>query len=140
MNKIILIIVVVAILGAGGYFLLRGGYQAPAPGSITPGITAPEETPEAIAPKEVTVVGTEFAFSPANLTVAAGEKVKLTFKNDGGAPHNLVIEGLGVSTETISGGKSDTIEFTAPASGTYPIFCSVPGHRASGMEGSLIVE
>lgn len=144
MNKKILIAVVVLILVIGGYFLLKGGYQSSTP--TAPEVTVPEATLEEgtseITPgvKEVTVIGTEFAFSPALITVSAGEKVKLTFRNNGGAPHNLVIEGLGVSIKTIGGSRTDTIEFTAPAPGIYPIFCSVSGHRAAGMEGQLIVE
>lgn len=136
MNKTILITVVILIALVSGYFLLRGGYQAPMPTAPAPG----EATAPTSAIKEFTISGSEFSLNPALITVSAGERVRITFRNIGSAPHNLVIEGLGVSTKTISGGKSDTIEFTALASGTYSIFCSVPGHRASGMEGSLIVE
>lgn len=97
-----------------------------------------ENAAEAI--KEITVVGTEFAFSPSAITVQAGENVKLTFKNEGRAPHNLVIEGLGISTKIIGSGKTDTIEFISPDPGTYAVFCSVGSHRAEGMEGDLIAE
>ena len=139
MNKTILVAVIILIVIAGGYFLLRGGYQAPAPApeEVTP---ASEKNTPASAVKEFTVSGSEFSFSPSSISVKSGDRVRITFRNTGGAPHNLVIEGLGVSTKTIGGGKTDTIEFTASASGTYPIFCSVSGHRAAGMEGQLIVE
>jgi nitrite reductase (NO-forming) len=66
--------------------------------------------------------------------------VKIIFKNEGKAPHNLVIQGLGIGTRTIGVGQTDTIEFTAPSSGTYTFYCSVPGHRAAGMEGRLEVK
>lgn len=155
MNKTILIVIIVAIAVLGGYFLLKGGYQTPTssptpasgvtPGTVdettvTPeGTSAPEEVPIS-AVREVLVIGTEFAFSPSTITVQAGEQVKINFQNGGSAPHNLVIEDLGVKTRTIGGGQTDTIEFTAPVSGTYTIFCSIPGHKAAGMEGSLLVE
>ena len=42
-------------------------------------------------------------------------------------------------TKTIGGGGSDSIEFAAPAPGTYDYFCSFPGHSAI-MKGKLIVE
>lgn len=90
--------------------------------------------------KEFVVSGNEFSFSPSTITVKAGEKVKIIFENNGRTPHNLVIEGLGISTKVIGGGKTDIIEFIAPTSGTYVILCSVPGHRAAGMEGQLRVE
>lgn len=44
-----------------------------------------------------------------------------------------------VHTKLIGGGESDTIEFTAPAKGTYEFLCSFPGHSAL-MKGSFIVE
>ncbi|WAC12123.1 azurin [Dyadobacter pollutisoli] len=42
-------------------------------------------------------------------------------------------------TKLVGGGESDTIEFTAPAKGTYTFICSFPGHYAL-MKGSFIVE
>lgn len=42
-------------------------------------------------------------------------------------------------TKLIGGGESDTIEFPAPAKGTYEFLCSFPGHSAM-MKGSFIVE
>lgn len=150
-TKTIGIIIVVFVVIVGGYFLLRGSYQVPTSAPIQTPTARPEETqkPEKTLPTtqtpasgitEISVVGTEFSFNPASINVKVGEKVKLTFKNDGRAPHNLTIEGLNVGTKTISGGQTDVIEFTAMTSGTYAFFCSVPGHRASGMEGNLKVE
>ena len=42
-------------------------------------------------------------------------------------------------TKVIGGGESVTIEFTAPAAGTYPFICSFPGHYGF-MKGEFIVE
>ncbi len=42
-------------------------------------------------------------------------------------------------TKMLGGGESDTIEFTAPAKGTYEFLCSFPGHYAL-MRGTFIVE
>jgi azurin len=42
-------------------------------------------------------------------------------------------------TKMLSGGESDTIEFVAPAAGTYDFICSFPGHYAL-MKGKFIVE
>ncbi len=134
MNKIILIIVVILIVFAGSYFLLKEGYQA----SIQSLTSAPGAALGTV--EEITVIGTEYAFSPSTITVQVGRPVKITFQNRGSANHNLIIEGLGVSSRTIRSGQTDAIEFTAPTSGTYTIFCSVPSHRASGMVGSLKVE
>ena len=42
-------------------------------------------------------------------------------------------------TKTLGGGESDSIEFAAPAPGTYDYICSFPGH-SSLMKGKLIVQ
>lgn len=42
-------------------------------------------------------------------------------------------------SKLIGGGESDTIEFTAPAAGSYPFLCSFPGHYGF-MKGEFIVE
>ena len=99
-----------------------------------------EEEEEKVEIKEFEVSGSEFSFEPSSITVKAGQKVKIKFKNKGNAPHNLVIEGLGVGTKTIGNGQKDVIEFTASIPGKFAIICSVPGHKEAGMEGSLIVE
>ena len=42
-------------------------------------------------------------------------------------------------TKLLGGGESDTIEFVAPAAGTYDFICSFPGHFAI-MKGKFIVQ
>ncbi len=44
-----------------------------------------------------------------------------------------------VHTKMLGGGESDTIEFEAPAPGTYEFMCTFPGHYAL-MHGKFIVE
>ena len=149
MNKVILIIIVILIVIVGGYFLLRGAYQAPALAPTTPAPTAPTEEvspgPEEVsAPtpsvKEFTVSGTEYNFNPSSIRVSAGDRVKITFRNDGRIGHNFVVKDLGISAKTIGSGQTDIVEFTAPQSGNYTFICSVPGHATAGMAGDLIVE
>ena len=41
-------------------------------------------------------------------------------------------------TKLLGGGEADSIEFTAPAPGTYDFLCTFPGHSAI-MKGKLIV-
>ena len=137
MNKVIIVIIVL-LVGVGGYFLLRGGYQTP---TSTPSPTS-EAVEEKIVSgvKEITIIGTEFNFNPSSITLKTEEEVRIIFKNTGKAPHNLVIEDLGIKTKTIGPGQTDTIEFTASSSGTYTFFCSISGHQAAGMEGSLKIE
>lgn len=141
-SKYIGIIIVVLLVAAGGYFFLRTNYRASAP-ALTPAPTV-ATSPATQAPTsgvtEISVSGTEFKFSPAVINVKVGERVKITFRNIGKAPHNLALEGLDVTTKTIGTGQTDVVEFTASSAGTYNFFCSVPGHRIDGMEGRLKVE
>ena len=124
-----------------GFFFLRKPALAPTTtqASPTPGAgTTTTQTEGEV--REITVEGDEYAFSPESITVLAGEKIRLTFKNMGNLPHNFAIDELGVSTKTIAGGNSDTIEFTAETTGTFAFYCSIAGHRQLGMEGELEVQ
>ena len=101
--------------------------------------TAPEQTAETGELKEFTVEASEFSFNPSSITVNKGDRVKITFKNVGSAVHNFVIDELGVSTNTLSPGGIETIEFIADRSGTSAFYCSIPGHRSAGVEGQITV-
>lgn len=84
---------------------------------------------------------TALAFNTTNLTAKAG-KVTIDFKNPSAIPHNVVIEEetgkeLAGFEPIAEGEESETAELKP---GTYTFFCSVPGHREAGMEGTLTVE
>lgn len=87
--------------------------------------------------KKITVVGKEFAYEPSVLDLKVGEKVELTFKNEGKYPHDLDIPALSVNTEVIPAGKETTVIFMPEKSGSYELFCSVAGHKDLGMKGSV---
>ncbi|HET7454402.1 MAG TPA: plastocyanin/azurin family copper-binding protein [Solirubrobacterales bacterium] len=80
------------------------------------------------------------AFDKESLEAKAG-KVTIDFDNPSAIPHNVVIEENGkelAGFEPIAEGeKSETAELKA---GTYTFYCSVPGHREAGMEGTLTVK
>jgi plastocyanin len=67
--------------------------------------------------------------------------VKLTFTNQAPEGHNLTIATSGGqvvgSTPTFQGGSHTLAVHLKP--GTYTYFCSVPGHRTAGMQGTLVV-
>jgi manganese oxidase len=82
---------------------------------------------------------TEFAFDPADITVAAGAPLTFNLSNNGQAEHDYTIE-TGPQSETISAGGSATLEVSdGLEAGTYRVFCSLPGHADAGMEGTLNV-
>jgi plastocyanin len=61
--------------------------------------------------------------------------------NNGPSSHNLTVDGPGVSdkaTSTFAAGGSEDLTVTLK-SGSYDLFCSVPGHEQLGMDTSLTV-
>jgi uncharacterized cupredoxin-like copper-binding protein len=88
----------------------------------------------------VTVVATEFAFDPADFSLPADTDTDLTLQNDGVVEHDIVVEELDDEELVLANaGQSVTETVNLPA-GTYTFYCSIPGHRAGGMEGALTVE
>lgn len=83
----------------------------------------------------------QLEYSTKSLSAKAG-KVTISFTNMAPLSHNVSIESssgqtLG-ATPTFSGGtKTLSLELKP---GTYKFFCSVPGHRQAGMEGTLTVK
>lgn len=89
--------------------------------------------------KTVNVEGSEFTYSPSDITAKAGETVTINFKNTGSVEHTFVIKDLNFKL-VVSPGVTKTGSFTAPAAGgTYEIHCDVPGHTEAGMKGKLNV-
>jgi mono/diheme cytochrome c family protein len=71
---------------------------------------------------------------------AQGTPGKITVKmaNKSGTPHDIVIDGKGKGQVVQNGAVS---QFEADfAAGSYTFYCSVPGHRAAGMQGKLTVK
>jgi plastocyanin len=86
----------------------------------------------------VTVVASEFTFDPDELSFPSGTTVRVD--NQGVIEHDLVVEGHEEETEIYAAaGQSEEGTIDLP-SGSYTFYCSIPGHRASGMEGSLTIE
>jgi plastocyanin len=83
----------------------------------------------------------QLKYSTTSLTAKAG-KVSIDFTNTASLEHNVTVASstgavLG-ATPTFNGG-SKTLSFTLKV-GTYKFYCSVPGHRMAGMEGTLTVK
>ncbi len=87
----------------------------------------------------------------ATLVVPPKSSVVMNFSQDDGTPHSaIIIDGrepiptmadrpaiprayTNKASEGLPQGAKDVIRFTAPDSGSYRIFCGVPGHGLSGM-------
>ena len=84
--------------------------------------------------------GGALEFEQKSLSAAPG-RATFEFTNQSSTPHDFVLERDGEElgkTDVITQGE-DTTQATLEA-GDYTYFCSVPGHRQAGMEGTLTVE
>lgn len=81
------------------------------------------------------------AYTTDEATAEAG-KVSVNFTNSSPVPHDVRIEDSGGKdvggTEVFAEGNESAEVNLKP--GEYTFYCSVPGHRQGGMEGTLTVE
>ncbi len=81
------------------------------------------------------------AYTAKTAEAEAGE-VTIDFTNPQAVPHDVAIEDSSgeviAQTETIAEGSESASANLKP--GTYTFFCTVPGHREAGMEGTLTVK
>jgi plastocyanin len=140
-----LLLAALALVACGGGDDTTGGETA----------AAPETTQEAESEKEAdggtggsaAAVDIEadpsgqLAFTSDEASAKAG-KVTVNFTNTSPVPHDVRIESSGGEevggTEVISeSSESATVDLKP---GEYTYFCSIPGHRQAGMEGTLTVK
>jgi nitrite reductase (NO-forming) len=74
---------------------------------------------------------------PASITVAKGQHVTLHVTNKGAMQHDIVLDGQ-KAAGMIDPGKSATVDFGMIDKSTVA-YCTVPGHRAAGMEMKINV-
>lgn len=97
-------------------------------------------TPSGGGAKAATISETEFKLTPSTAKVGAGA-VTVTAKNDGTIVHTLEIDGNGVEKKTgmIQAGSSAVLKVNLKP-GTYEMYCTIPGHKQSGMKGTIVVK
>jgi plastocyanin len=88
--------------------------------------------------RPVEVTADDFAFDPDEITAEAGEDLVIVLTS-GDMLHDFTIDELDAH---VAAGGGDTAEggLSAAEPGSYTYYCSVPGHRNAGMEGTLTVE
>ncbi|MFP5578209.1 MAG: cupredoxin domain-containing protein [Acidimicrobiia bacterium] len=97
-----------------------------------------EGTPVADGAREIEVVANDFAFEPAEITAEAGEDLAIVLTSED-MLHDFTIDELDAHV-VAERGDTATGGVAAVEPGTYTYYCSVPGHRNAGMEGTLTVE
>jgi len=131
----------------------------------------PTGAAEAVANTEVvelTITAVDLAFAPTEVSVASGQKVRLTFINNGAIEHDWDVHGMAVDGLTVienpatlnqrmadllaqaeqagrpyaaaMSNERMVVEFTPTTAGTFEMSCMVPGHKEAGMVGTFTVD
>lgn len=117
-----------------------GAASEPAPAPPAP---APNPEPEPVA-NRLGVRAAEYYFTLSRASVAAGA-VTVELDNRGEDAHDLHLQRQGGGSEPVleleetQSLQHTSASFDLPA-GTYELWCSLPGHRAAGMETTLAVD
>jgi plastocyanin len=95
--------------------------------------------PKGASTETISVEAGNFYFKPDKITADPGiATIKLTAKN---GIHDFVFDGAysGFQLEADGGGGSQSQKIDLKP-GKYTFYCSITGHRAQGMEGTLTVK
>jgi len=140
-----LVATVAALAGCGSSSNSSSSSAAQAPTTSSATAAAPTTSTSA-APTGASSISLEankegqLEYDTKSLTAKAG-KVTVDFSNPAPLAHNVTIESSSGSsvgaTPTFTGGSKKLTVTLKP--GTYKFYCSVPGHRQAGMEGTLTV-
>jgi len=86
--------------------------------------------------------GSDLAFVQKDATAKAGQ-VSIEFTNPQSLSHDVAVEdanGKTIGKTELVADSSATTTLANLKPGEYTFYCSVPGHREAGMEGTLTVE
>ena len=95
--------------------------------------------PKGASTETIAIEAQNFSFTPKHPTANAGiATIKLTAKS---GIHDFVFDGAypGFQLEADGGGASQSQKIDLKP-GKYTFYCSITGHRAQGMEGTLTVK
>lgn len=145
------------VLAAGSVFIACGDVDVP--DHPDPAGHRTDNTPTD-ASDELSLRADNVTFVPAELTVRTGVTTTLTLENLDDVEHDFQIDEIDIEVgggeiepEEHNGGhadadlsvhaepeESDSVTFVANERGTYEFYCTVAGHKDSGMVGTLTVE
>ncbi len=104
------------------------------------GVAGVATAAKAPAKRNLTASGTKLAFSKKTLSAPAGG-VQLVLTNKSDLDHDVAIKGKNITTKKGKVvGRNGVSKVTITLKpGKYTYFCSVSGHEAAGMKGTLTV-
>lgn len=127
-----------ALAACGG----SGTTSAPATGAASPAVSsAPASVAPSAATQATAVIVKDFTLDPLDVAVAG--TVSLAVTNAGPTVHNVAIRDdagavLG-TTADLKEGEAETLTVEIPT-GSYILFCTLPGHESLGIKGTLTVD
>jgi uncharacterized cupredoxin-like copper-binding protein len=91
----------------------------------------------------IQVTMTDFKFSPSNISAPHGKVVFWLINASGTSQHDLAIRDSSgnriAASELVSAGDTKEFDVANIDAGSYTIYCTQPGHEASGMSGKLTI-
>ncbi len=87
--------------------------------------------------REIAVRAKSFEFTPKRLAVGVGEAVTIELTSTD-IEHDVTVEGIGHVVHA-GGDQTEQGGLKIDQAGTYEFYCSISGHRAAGMEGTIVV-
>ncbi len=84
-------------------------------------------------------------FNPNEFSIPADTDVSVTLPNNGASVHSFIIDGKnnpsdpGINSGDVPPGEETKVTVNLP-SGDWYYYCSIPGHEAAGMFGTVHVE
>jgi plastocyanin len=133
-----------ALAGCGG-----SSSSSSSSASTSPATTSSSSTPTSSAPSSSGAAtklslsadpGGQLKYSTSSLAAKAG-KVSIDFTNMSPLSHSVTVassSGAVIGATPTFQGSSKTVSLQLKP-GTYTFYCSVPGHRAAGMQGTITV-
>ncbi|MCM3431713.1 plastocyanin/azurin family copper-binding protein [Brevibacillus agri] len=109
--------------------------------------------------QEVNIIASDFSYKPNRIVMKKGVPMKVKFQNVGSVEHDFEVVSSGkfvISSESnhnhqhgntgkanphlhAKPGESATSVWQATEEGNYEYYCTIPGHKESGMVGRLVV-
>ena len=157
----------VALPFAGALFGACGRNDSTLTSAAAQVTTATSPAAASTAPVELTITAKDLSFTPTELRAQINQPVRLTFVNVGAIEHDWSVMDLAVanvrvvskpdsvsahisaqlSQSTAKGiayagaaaGQQMVIEFTPTQAGDFTMMCTIPGHSAAGMQGTLVI-
>lgn len=128
-----LVMLALVVAGCGGDDDDEASPPPPPPPAVTNG------TGEATTLENPADASGALKFQKDSLTAPAGE-ITLVMENPSSVEHNIAVKDGDTDEKGEIVGQGETSEVTVNLeAGEYTFYCSVPGHEAAGMEGTLTV-